>query len=362
MARSRRIPKLCHHKASGRAYVTDPATKNEVWMGPVGSDEANRNYDEWVREFLARAAPTVAMTAGGTVDQLLLVYLKHAESYYRKRGKPTSEVRQTKALAGLIREAGHGRRRVDDFGPAQLIGLRELMVKKGWARSSINADVRRVVRIWRKGVEWDMVSAVALAKLEAVKPLAEGRSPAREPDDVPPVALAVVEATLPHLRALPRDVLRLQLAAGMRPSEALAVRPCDVDRTSEPWRYAVTDDWNKTAHKRRKRTVFLGPAARAVLGPWLAACKRAEDWAFPGRRGGHFSRGRLTDLIAAVCKKHGIEHWHANQLRHTQATAIRARHGKEAAQAVLGHADPRTTEVYAERDLELARRVAEEMC
>lgn len=49
--------------------------------------------------------------------------------------------------------------------------------------------------------------------------------------------------------------------------------------------------------------------------------------------------------------------WSPNQLRHSRATAIRERYGIEAAQTVLGHADPKVTEIYAERDYEMAARI-----
>jgi hypothetical protein len=47
-------------------------------------------------------------------------------------------------------------------------------------------------------------------------------------------------------------------------------------------------------------------------------------------------------------------------LRHTRATLIRQAYGLEAAKAVLGHADTKVTEIYAERDLGLAVRVMRE--
>ena len=40
---------------------------------------------------------------------------------------------------------------------------------------------------------------------------------------------------------------------------------------------------------------------------------------------------------------------------------IRERYGIEAAQTVLGHSDPKTTEIYAERDFEMAARVMREI-
>jgi integrase len=52
--------------------------------------------------------------------------------------------------------------------------------------------------------------------------------------------------------------------------------------------------------------------------------------------------------------------WSPRQLRHTHthASQIRAAFGTlEAANAVLGHADTRVTEMYAQRDLELAANV-----
>ena len=41
--------------------------------------------------------------------------------------------------------------------------------------------------------------------------------------------------------------------------------------------------------------------------------------------------------------------------------AVRKAFGLEAAKAVLGHTDTKITEIYAERDLELARRVMREI-
>jgi integrase len=48
-------------------------------------------------------------------------------------------------------------------------------------------------------------------------------------------------------------------------------------------------------------------------------------------------------------------------LRHTRATAIRRDYDIEAAQIVLGHANPDTTLIYAERDLSRAREVMGEI-
>lgn len=47
-------------------------------------------------------------------------------------------------------------------------------------------------------------------------------------------------------------------------------------------------------------------------------------------------------------------------LRHSRGTEIRREFGLEAAQVTLGHRNADVTQVYAERDEELAKRVAQQ--
>jgi len=56
-----------------------------------------------------------------------------------------------------------------------------------------------------------------------------------------------------------------------------------------------------------------------------------------------------------------VPHWHPNQLRHTAATRIRQRFDLDAARTAQGHRDPKTSEVYAERDEGRAAEVAREI-
>lgn len=67
---------------------------------------------------------------------------------------------------------------------------------------------------------------------------------------------------------------------------------------------------------------------------------------------------RLNAQAAAWRAEHC---WSPNQLRHSRATLIRERYGIEAAQTVLGHSDPRVTEIYAERDYAMAARIMREI-
>jgi integrase len=79
------------------------------------------------------------------------------------------------------------------------------------------------------------------------------------------------------------------------------------------------------------------------------------------RAGQKYTRHCYRVAIQPACKRAGIEDWSPRQLRHTRATAIRQAFGLKAAKAVLGHTDTKITEIYAERDLELARKVMSEI-
>jgi site-specific recombinase XerC len=54
----------------------------------------------------------------------------------------------------------------------------------------------------------------------------------------------------------------------------------------------------------------------------------------------------------------GIRRWGPNRLRHNFATIVRKQHGLEAAQVALGHARADVTQIYAEKNLALATKVA----
>lgn len=74
-----------------------------------------------------------------------------------------------------------------------------------------------------------------------------------------------------------------------------------------------------------------------------------------------FTPERYAHAVARAAEKAGVPHWHPNQLRHLFATEVRRLHGLEASQVLLGHSRADVTQIYAERDLTLAARVANEI-
>lgn len=388
MPRPRSQPGYRYHKARDCAVVTLDG-KNH-YLGPWQSPESHERYAaliaEWRRARGPLPGPAVdspaaeSRSAPLTVGELILAYFRFAQGHYVKNGRPTSEVgclrqalRPVRRLYGTAPAAG--------FGPRALTNVREAMVAAGRARKSINKDVHRVRRMVKWAVGEELLPAAVYERLRCVPALARGRTAARETPPVGPVPAGHVAAVLPHLPPPVAAMVELQLLTAARPQEVMGLRPGDVaDRGDGLWAY--TPAAHKTEHHGRRRVLLLGPKAQAVLRPWLARdpaayCftpAEAVAWARRRRAGDTrpvkqpaglnptYTRHSYRVAVRRACRRAGVPAWTPNQLRHTRATQIRAEFGSlEAAKAVLGHADTRVTEIYAERDLGLAAEVMQRM-
>ena len=109
---------------------------------------------------------------------------------------------------------------------------------------------------------------------------------------------------------------------------------------------------------KRKASPRATHADRYRRNCYRNALHRACDKGFPHPTLSAIPTRRLTEGQRAELAAWRTSHrWRPNQLRHTAATAVRARYGLRAAQVVLGH----SRAVYAERDLEKARQVMREV-
>jgi len=193
----------------------------------------------------------------------------------------------------------------------------------------------------------------------------------------------------------------------MRSYELVIMRPDDIDMADDVWIYEAYD--HKNRWRGHRKPAPLGPKAQAIIRPFLDRDKEshlfspreAEAWRLE-RRPVHYKAKRKTPVYPSElrarekakqarrrrkpkrpkrdhydtdsyrraivyglkkARKSGVEirHWHPHQLRHSRGTAIRRKYGIEAAQVALGHARADVTQVYAEKNLELAKRIAREM-
>ena len=432
MSRPISIPKLTHHKASGKAVVRLSGV--DVYCGLFGTSEAENAYDRAISEWLARgrAQDMHRVTLGGaeespglSVNELLLAFWKHAEQHYRRPdGTPTNEINEYRQTLRLVKDH-YGTTPAVAFGPVALKAVRQAMINRGWCRGLINQRVNRVRRVFKWGAGDELIPFDVFERLTAVAGLQKGRCAAPESDPVEPVADSVVEATLPYLNRYVRGLVEFQRFTGCRPGEACGVRRCDIDTGGEIWLYRPNQ--HKTAWRGKPRVISIGPKAQAILKVFFTPV--LEDYLFNPRRAveelratrganrktpkypSHMARNakkRQADPLRVAAEKYTItayEHaiaracdkafpvpgpiaqregesatawrerltdeertelavwqsshrWAPNRLRHTFATVVRKAHGLEAAQVLLGHARADVTQIYAERNLSLAARVA----
>jgi len=430
MSRPRGVPSYRKHKQSGQAVVTltDPSgARRDVLLGKHGTAASRQEYARVIAEWEAAGRRLPAhnpQMPDLSVNELVLAFMGHAKQHYRRPdGTHTTEINEYRlALRPVVHLYGHTRAAA--FGPLALKAVRDLIVQ-GWkhpkygeqaglSRGVVNQRIGRVRRVWKWGVENELLLSDVLPGLQAVRGLQRGRTAARETEPVKLVAEAVVEETLPYLTRHVAGLVRLLSLTGMRCGEACVMRACDIDMSGAVWLYRPTD--HKTAHHGHGRTIALGPKAQAVVKEFLTldtqaylfspAREREERYAAmranrktpvqpsqqrrrkrkarrqPGERYcamavGHAIRKAIdranTERSCDACKPlppaercsdcraRAIPYWHPHQLRHAKATEIRREYGLDVARVVLGHRSPQITEVYAEIDTAKAAAVMEKL-
>ncbi len=238
--RAARIPKYRLHKPSGLAVVR--LNGRDVYLGQHGTEESRQRYEQVIAEWLsnhrlvAERRELLDSPRALSVNELVVAYLEHAESYYVKNGQPTGEFENIKdAVRQLFRL--YGKTLVADFGPPELKAVRNAMIKAKLCRNVINARVKRIRRIFKWGVGNQFVSTGVLLALQSLEPLKRDRSQARESAPVGPVPEDHVNKVLELLPRQVRAMAELQLLTGMRPGEATAMRTGDLDMSARIWVY-----------------------------------------------------------------------------------------------------------------------------
>lgn len=407
MPRLNRPPKLGLHKASGQACVHWQNKRH--YLGVYGSREASEAYARFLTTIneLAEgeeAAPEPPKVGWITVVELCAAYWMHAQGYYTAAGQPSGHARKLKRRIDILVEH-FGTLPVNEFTAKRLKAIQDALVREGYSRVGTNERIAAIRRIFKWGVSEDLVPAAVHQALACVAGLSKGRTKAPERPPVLPVDDDVVEATLPFLGAVVADMVRFQRYTGARPGEVCAIRPMDVDRSGEVWTYKP--EHHKTEHHGKDRTIFVGPKAQDVLRPYLlrpadAYCFSPKEAAEDCREARHAARvtpmncgcvpgdkktrhpkrqpgdcyrkdsygraitrgiakankARRKEAAEAGVKPVLLPSWSPNRLRHAAATEVRRQFGLEAAQVTLGHSKADVTQVYAERDQDLARTVA----
>lgn len=254
-----KLPSYRHHKPSGQAVVT--LSGRDVYLGPHGTRLSRENYDRVVGEWLAagRAMPKNDDSPAVTVVELV-------NAFHKAGAIPASHDHSYKSVMKLLVRL-YGRTSAGEFGPLALKVVRNAMVSAGWNRTTINNRVHMLRRIFRWGVEHEMIPADVPQALDAVEGFRIGKTTAPESEAVHPVAVEHVEATLSAMSPTVRAMVRLQLLTGMRAGELCQMRTGDIDATGPVWVYRP--ERHKTQHHNKTRDVAIGPKAIEILRPLL---------------------------------------------------------------------------------------------
>lgn len=362
-------PPMREH-ASGQGYCdwTAGGTRRFRYFGKWQTEEANREYARFAAEWTANAGAVVERGRRLLVTNVVAAYVAHADAYYRKRGRRTSEWHGVRAAMRALNDL-YGDQAAADFGPNKLRAVQSHWVAEGKARKTANEYTWKVVRAFKWAVGREMVPAAVADALEQVGVLQRGRTDAPDRPRKRPVPAADLESVLPHLhahagrRAVLESMLRLHWLVGCRPQDITGMRAGDIDRRGDVWRWVA--DAHKQEHRATLPLVYLlGPRAQAVLAPLLADLQPGDPvFVYPARRRAGkrwaVSRTEYGRRVKAACAAANVKPWTPHQLRHTHATRVAEEFGSvEAAAAAIGD-DPETAAaVYVHLDpLEKAKRL-----
>jgi integrase len=347
-------PRLRPHPTGGSVVVL---AGESIYCGPFGTPESRRRHAAAVLAWEARGRkPRPKRAQEATVAGLVAAFAAHVEASYRKRGT-LSKGGERLIHAAKTFDTLAGDMAVADVTKGDVRSARDYWAAKGLARTTVNAMLGGLRQMFKWGSEEDLVPSTVLFEALAVQNLRRGRTAAPEPPPVRPIPAADLERILAAARPPLTALARFQLAAGLRPAEACAVRASLVDRSSTPWAYTIPAEWDKTGHvSQAPRVVYLGPRAREALGP---ALDRRPDNPWPNQYGRPYTPDGYYKGFRSVCVGLGIKA-SPNRLRHSAGTAARAGHGAEAARVLLGHRRLATTEIYAEVEDGTKRKLAED--
>jgi integrase len=414
--RKNKLPSYRRHKSSGQAVVT--LSDKDIYLGVHGTEDSQAAYRRVIAEWLENKQQPPASSRTGAkpdiesanVHRLFVAYWQFCQAYYVSDGQPTHEIDNMLHAARPLIEL-FGDARIRDFRPTSLKVVRQQMIDAGLSRKTINNRVNRIRRIFKWGVENDLVEPTVLQALQAIAPLRRGRCGVKEGPGVRPVPDDLIETTLVCMPGMVQAMIRVQLYSGMRPGELVIMRTGDIDTSGKVWVYRPES--HKTEHHGHDRVIYLGAKAQDYIKPYLgtdldayifdprkameqrwATCKThrqhlnvqrkttrrisdryttatylraiyyACDKAFPppeplcrkaatdGKRETLKAwNERLTKEQHTELKAWQKAHrWHPHQLRHNAATYLRKEFGIEAARVVLGHKSVGVTEIYAELD------------
>lgn len=277
-------PSYRRHKTTNQAVCTvrhPNGQRKDLYLGPWKSAESKREYARIIAVLAANNGIYPVGSQDLAVNEALVRYVKFIESsLIDENGKPLPSVANIKSALSPLKTL-FGSTPLAEFGTPQLKACRATMVDEGRVRRQCNKRTNEIRRFFRWCVEEELVTPIVLEALRAVAPLMPGRAGLKEGDPRKPADPAIVEKVLPFLPPAPAAIVKLLRLTGARPSEIIRMKPSEIERCGEIWKYVPTR--HKGTWKGKGRTIFLNSEAKAIIAPWLLGCPDNEFMFSPKR-------------------------------------------------------------------------------
>jgi len=299
------------------------------------------------------------------IREVIGMYIKHCNEYYDNGEGPTRQVGNIRSGLKPLGESMGGCALADLSGP-RFANLRDEWARAGDVlRSTVNKRMQYVSQMIGWGNERGLVAATQLAEILNVRKIKSGRFGIRDGEPVGPANAQSVAAVMPMLTQSIRAMMEMVELTGMRPGEARLMR-ADLEPVNGHGQlvFRYSPSRHKSAHWGRRRRIFLVGRSHqlaveqisTLIGSTLFSSESKGYLFSPVENGRRpYAANSVQQAVRRACEQAGVEKWAPNQLRHSYGTATRAKgYQLELIADLLGHADPRTTLIYAEPDDRLA--------
>jgi integrase len=393
------VPVYRRHKPTNQAVCTVRLAggwTKDIYLGRWNSAASKAEYNRVVALVVANGGIYPEADPDLTVNEALARYVRFIDGYYLDSdGTPSLSGSKIKKVLRYLRLL-FGPTLLADFGPVELKAIRATMIRQGIVRKQINKAATTIRQFLRWAVEEQLIPSSVWETLRAVRPLAPGRSGAAEGEPRQPADPSAVEAALPCMSPAVRAIVQLLRLTGARPTEILTLRPCDLDRSGEVWKYTLAQ--HKCTWRGKTRIIYFGPESKMILAPWLLGTG-PEEFVFSPRRSeemrsrqrseerrtprfaSHMRRNELkrpmqrklppsekydhcclARAVARACRKAKVKSFSPYQLRHLRAVELRAKYGLEFVRATLGQSYLSMSDHYSKAaDEALASKAAAEV-
>ncbi|MBQ2622278.1 MAG: tyrosine-type recombinase/integrase [Thermoguttaceae bacterium] len=394
---------------TARCIINIDGVRRVYSLGRWGSLEAEQNYVKLVQQFYAGNPQPDPPQSQHSSEQLYTAYTQaflcgvlnqdrlleqYAIRYARERFAPFS---------------------LDDFSMAILVLYQKYLIeiaplvrtdetgktyKRQWSRRYVNSIMKAFKRILTWGINNGLLSPVFRDSIRLFPGLtaASGcglperppRSAARDCD---------VIATLPFLTPSIRDMVLIQRATCMRPSEVCNLKIGDIFFQQDGT--AIVDKAKNKIERHgvrrhiafaaaeteillrhcvgRRSDEFVFTARQVMLEQWavqrqkrktpLTPSQRKRDEERASRRLLQYNDFITVDLydrtvrravLKAIATNPNIQSWSPYQLRHAAYSALSAKYGIDIASKVAGHLSPNLARIYDHSAAEVSQRIAAE--